>query len=169
MLLAVLLCVLFLGGLFGTTVFAAGAWVYFGSDTYTWDLGERSPIGFYLSSEDGSDLNSVNIRVEYDPEVLRFDSADNTGITVLSEGEFQIRRSEGWGEEFKQILYFTPLVSEMAEIRVTSGFGDTDVRRVSMDGEVTAQIEIPMPEGCELTSLSVDGEPVEDFSPEQQR
>lgn len=168
-LLAVLLCVLFLGGLFGTTVFAAGARVYFGSDTYTWDLGERSPIGFYLSSEDGSDLNSVNIRVEYDPEVLRFDSADNTGITVLSEGEFQIRRSEGWGEEFKQILYFTPLVSEMAEIRVASGFGDTDARRVGMDGEVTAQIEIPMPEGCELTSLSVDGEPVEDFSPEQQR
>lgn len=167
--MTLLLCGLFFGGLFGRTVFAAGAKAYFGSEAYNWKLGERSAMGFYLASEDGKDLNSVNLRVAYDPEVLRFESADDVGITMLSEGEFRIKRSDGWGTEFKQMLYFTPLVSEMTEIRIKSGFGNTDERLISMEGEVIAQIEIPRSKGCELATLLVDGEPLKDFSPEKQR
>ena len=71
-------------------VCAEGATAYFGTeDGYEWNLGEKSPMGFYLECDEGN-LKEVELIITYDPEILEFTSQNEDGVTVLSEGKISL-------------------------------------------------------------------------------
>ena len=60
----------------GSRALADGADMHFGSEGYTWNPGDSSPVGIYVTSTDGRKLTEVDLVVSYDPDVLRFDSGE---------------------------------------------------------------------------------------------
>ena len=178
--------VIFLWGGEIRTVHAEGATAYFGTNEgYTWEVGTRSDIGLYLESTEGKNIDSVYMLVTYDPKALEFNSADDVGVTVLSEGQFVLKREGNWNRVFKQILHFTPLVSTHTTIEITAASGsispvsaasdnvpagengiapnNAPVGEISADVAVRAEVEVPLKPGCRLEGIYIDGEKIEGF------
>ena len=67
--------IVFLGfGNWKEDVYAQGATAYFGTkEGYEWNVGEKSPMGFYLESDEGN-LIEIELIITYDPEILEFQS-----------------------------------------------------------------------------------------------
>ena len=149
-------------------VYAKGATAYFGTEEgYEWKVGEKSPIGFYLKSEEGT-LTEVDMIVTYDPEVLEFKSQGDRDVTVLSDGKIAIKQNEDIGETFKKIVQFFPLVSTETTVEIIQAVGKTEEKEIRSDETVSAKVTIPMEEGCELRSIEIDGEKLEGFDSEKQ-
>ncbi len=153
----------------GSRALADGADMHFGSEGYTWNPGDSSPVGIYVTSTDGRKLTEVDLVVSYDPDVLRFDSGEDEGVTVLSEGKFRISRSGDLGTEFRQLVRFTPLLSEVTAITVENASAAKGAGSMADLGSITAEIVILMRTGCALEELKVDGKTVTGFRPEIQR
>ena len=153
----------------GSRALADGADMHFGSEGYTWNPGDSSPVGIYVTSTDGRKLTEVDLVVSYDPDVLRFDSGEDEGVTVLSEGKFRISRSGDLGTEFRQLVRFTPLLSEVTAVTVENASAAKGAGSMADLGSITAEIVILMRTGCALEELKVDGKTVTGFRPEIQR
>lgn len=145
-------------------VCAEGAKAYFGTEEgYTWEAGRRSDIGLYLESTEGERISEVSLTVTYDPEVLEFNSAEDVGITVLSDGNFLLERTGSWEKTFKQILHFTPLVSTHTVVEISAAGGKTPSGEISAETIVRAEVEIPVRDECRLKSILIDGVQIEGF------
>lgn len=145
-------------------VYAEGAKAYFGTeDGYTWEAGRRSDIGLYLESTEGERISEVSLTVTYDPEVLEFNSAEDVGITVLSDGNFLLERTGSWEKTFKQILHFTPLVSTHTVVEISAAGGYASSGEISAETIVRAEVEIPVKNECRLKSILIDGAQIEGF------
>lgn len=145
-------------------VYAEGAKAYFGTeDGYTWEAGRRSDIGLYLESTEGERISEVSFTVTYDPEVLEFNSAEDVGITVLSDGKFLLERTGSWEKTFKQILHFTPLVSTHTVVEISAAGGYASSGEISAETIARAEVEIPIKDECRLKSILIDGAQIKGF------
>ena len=145
-------------------VYAEGAKAYFGTeDGYTWEAGRRSDIGLYLESTEGERISEVSLTVTYDSEVLEFNSAEDVGVTVLSEGEFLLERTGSWEKTFKQILHFTPLVSTHTVVEISAAGGYASSGEISAETIARAEVEIPVKDECRLKSILIDEAQIEGF------
>ena len=148
--------------------YAKSATAYFGTEEgYKWNVGEKSPMGFYLASDEGN-LTEVELIITYDPEVLEFKSQNENGVTVLSEGKISLKQEGDIGTEYKKILQFVPLVSCETKVEISEARGKVGENDISSDMVVSARVLIPMEEGCELRSIEIDGERLEGFESEIQ-
>ena len=146
------------------TAYAKGARAYFGTEGgYTWKAGTRSDIGLYLESTEGERIGEVSLTVTYDPDVLEFNSAEDVGVTILSDGEFLLERTGSWEKTFKQILHFTPLVSTHTVVEISAAGGKTPSGEISAETIVRAEVEIPVRDECRLKSILIDGAQIEGF------
>lgn len=145
-------------------VCAEGAKAYFGTeDGYTWEAGRRSDIGLYLESTEGERISEVSLTVTYDPEVLEFNSAEDVGITVLSDGKFLLERTGSWEKTFKQILHFTPLVSTHTVVEISAAGGYASSGEISAETIARAEVEIPVKDECRLKNILIDGAQIKGF------
>ncbi len=145
-------------------VYAEGAKAYFGTeDGYTWEAGSRSDIGLYLESTEGERISEVSLTVTYDPEVLEFNSAEDVGITVLSDGKFLLERTGSWEKTFKQILHFTPLVSTHTVVEISAAGGYASSGEISAETIARAEVEIPVKDECRLKNILIDGAQIKGF------
>ena len=148
---------------FKIEAYAADVRAYFGTEEgYVWNLGEKSPIGFYLESEEG-ELTDVEMVVTYDPTVLKLISQGDGDITVLEEGRFSLKQSEDIEKIYKKIVQFVPLVSAETSIEIVEAKGSIADSESTTVEVVSAKVQIPIEEGCELRSIEVDGEKLEGF------
>lgn len=146
------------------TAYAEGARAYFGTEGgYTWKAGTRSDIGLYLESTEGERIGEVSLTVTYDPDILEFNSAEDVGVTILSDGEFLLERTGSWEKTFKQILHFTPLVSTHTVVEISAAGGKTPSGEISAETIVRAEVEIPVRDECRLKSILIDGVQIEGF------
>lgn len=146
-------------------IYAKGALAYFGTEEgYEWKVGKKSPIGFYLVGEEEGDLTEAELVVNYDPDVLEFKSANDAGVTLVSDGKISIKQKGNLGSEFKQIVYFTPLVSTSTTIEITQATGKAEEESISTDTAVSTKVAIPLEEGCELRSIEIDGKKLAGFA-----
>lgn len=146
------------------TAYAEGARAYFGTEGgYTWKAGTRSDIGLYLESTEGERISEVSLTVTYDPDILEFNSAEDVGVTILSDGEFLLERTGSWEKTFKQILHFTPLVSTHTVVEISAAGGKTPSGEISAETIVRAEVEIPVRDECRLKSILIDGVQIEGF------
>ncbi len=145
-------------------VYAEGAKAYFGTEGgYTWEAGRRSDIGLYLESTKGERISEVSLTVTYDPEVLEFNSAEDVGITVLSDGKFLLERTGSWEKTFKQILHFTPLVSTHTVVEISAAAGYASSGEISAETIARAEVEIPVKDECRLKNILIDGAQIKGF------
>ena len=149
--------------------YAQGVTVYFGTEKgYHWNLGEKSPMGFYLESEEG-ELTQIELVVTYDPEVLEFQSQNETGVTVISEGKFSLKQAGEIGKKYKKILKFLPLLSSDTTVEIVEATGKINGQEITIEESVQAAVEIPLQAGCELVSIEIDGKVLQDFTPKKQK
>ncbi len=149
---------------FSMQAFAQGAEIKFGTqEGYTWKNNERSPLGFYLVDEAGESFTDVKLVVSYDPEVLRFEGASDSEVTVISDHEFEISGTGTYSGQFKKILRFTPLLSENTTVTIQSGTAKKGDETISSESPVSTGVTIPLEAKCGLAGLSVAGNPVEGF------
>ena len=151
-----LICCFGIGCLY-TRVSAAGERVYFGSEQYEWNIGQEEPIGVYAGADEG--INRVEMEVQYDPERLEYSS----GGELIQPGIVRISVADTAVQEYQEMLHFTPQVSGNTEITIQhavieNGSGETQITEA-----VKAPVWIPFAAGCELTELSVNGQPVAGF------
>lgn len=150
-------------------VCAEGATAYFGTeDGYEWNLGEKSPMGFYLECDEGS-LKEVELIITYDPEILEFNSQNEDGVTVLSEGKISLKQEAAIGSRYKRLLNFVPLVSANTTVEIVEAGGKTEEGEVSFEQTVVARVTIPLEEGCELDGIEINGESLSGFETGKQR
>lgn len=163
--ISVFICCLLYSGEMGVVRAEGGSSRFGTSEGYTWNVGESSPIGLYFSSTDEQNLTEVELLITYDPGVLSFDSAEAEGVTVLSEGRLVIRRNGNFGNEFQQLVYFTPLVSTQTQIEISSANGSVPTGNISANEASRALVNIPVAPGCELGGIWVNDEQLENFEP----
>lgn len=150
-------------------VCAKGATAYFGTkEGYEWNVGEKSPMGFYLESDEGN-LTEVELIITYDPEILEFQSQKDMVVTLLSDGKISLKKEGKLGTRYKKLLYFTPLVSCDTTVEIVEAKGKTGEQEVSFEETVSTQVTIPLKEGCELESIEIDGESLSEFESEKQK
>lgn len=146
------------------TAYAEGARAYFGTEGgYTWKAGTRSDIGLYLESTEGERISEVSLTVTYDPDVLEFNSAEDVGVTILSDGEFLLERTGSWEKTFKQILHFTPLVSTHTVVEISAAGGYISSGEISAETIARAEVEIPVKDECRLKNILIDGAQIKGF------
>lgn len=147
---------------------AKGATAYFGTkEGYEWNVGEKSPMGFYLESDDEK-LTEVELIITYDPEILEFQSQNDKVVTLLSDGKISVKKKGNLGTKYKKLIYFMPLVSCETTVEIVEAKGKTGEQEVSFEESVATQVVIPLKKGCELESIEIDGESLSDFEAEKQ-
>lgn len=142
---------------FGIRVSAAGEHVYFGSEQYEWNIGQEEPIGIYAGADEG--INRVEMEVQYDPERLDYIS----GGELIQPGIVRISIAETAVQEYQEMLHFTPQVSGNTEITIQHAVIENSSGETQITEAVKAPVWIPFAAGCELTELSVNGQPVDGF------
>ena len=139
---------------------AAGEISRFGSESYEWVQGTESPIGVYVESD--APMYYVDMTLQYDPQMLRY----NSGGELESEGTVRISSGAGNVEQFSLMVYFTPIRSGTTQISITNVTVQYASGETSTATDASAPVSIPLPAGCALSSLSVNGQPVPGFSPD---
>lgn len=148
---------------------AEGAAAYFGTrGSYEWTVGVQYPMGVYLESEKGN-LTQAELIVVYDPEVLEFQDQNEPDVTLLADGKISLKLTGDIGYRYKKMLYFIPRVSTDTMVEVMEATGKTNFGEVSFEETVTAQVILPLIEGCEVESIEVDGVVFSEFEAGKQR
>ena len=150
-------------------VYAQGVTAYFGTkEGYEWNVGEKSPMGFYLESDEGN-LTKVELIITYEPEILEFQSQKDMVVTLLADGKLSVKKEGNLGTKYKKLLYFMPLISCDTTVEIVEAKGMVGEQEVSFEEVVGTQVTIPLKKGCELESIEINGESLSGFEPEQQR
>ena len=139
---------------------AEGETSRFGSESYEWVQGTESPIGVYVESD--QPISYVDMTVQYDPQMLQY----NSGGELESEGTVRISSGAGNREQFSLMVYFTPLRSGTTQISITNVTVQYASGESSTATDASAPISIPLPAGCSLSALTVNGQSVPGFSPD---
>lgn len=148
---------------------AEGAAAYFGTrGSYEWTVGEQYPMGVYLESEKGN-LTQAELIVIYDPEVLEFQDQNEADVTLVQDGKLSLKPTGDIGYRYKKMLYFVPRVSADTTVEVVEATGKTNSGEVSFEETVTAQVILPLIEGCEVESIEIDGVVFSEFEVGKQR
>lgn len=142
------------------TAKASGERVYFGSEAYEWELNMEDPylLGTYASAD--GELESAEFYVIYDPEMLEFSS----GGELTEPGRVLVQASEIEGNEFRRMMNFTPLMGGQTEIRIEESSIDSGDGAVAA-GTASVPVTVPIPAGCALEGITVNGIPLESFEP----
>lgn len=153
-----LLSVLLLGiFLVSTPVDAAGEKIHFGSEEYQWNLNEVSPIGAYAGAEDA--VLSAEMTVLYDTEKLEYVS----GGELVEAGKVKVKKSGTGEEEVMEMLQFLPKTSGTTQVTIQGAVIDTQTGQTTVENPVSVPIKIPVVEGCKLSNILINGQPVEKF------
>jgi len=161
-LLGVLVLLLCMGN-FKMEAHATGARTYFGTEEgYEWNVGEISPMGFYLESEEG-DLTEVTLNIKYDPEVLELKSENNPEITLVEEGSFTINQKGNLGSVYKKIVQFVPLVSDSTIVEIRQASGKIGETNVEAGAAASTKVTVPVEEGCSLKNIEINGTELKGF------
>lgn len=143
--------------LISTPVEAAGERIHFGSEEYQWNLNEVSPIGAYAGAEDA--ILSAEMTVLYDTEKLEYVS----GGELVEAGKVKVKKSGTGEEEVMEMLQFLPKTSGTTQVTIQSAVIDTETGQTTVENPVNAPIKIPVVEGCKLSNILINGQPVEKF------
>lgn len=143
--------------LISTPVEAAGEKIHFGSEEYQWNLNEVSPIGAYAGAEDA--ILSAEMTVLYDTEKLEYVS----GGELVEAGKVKVKKSGTGEEEVMEMLQFLPKTSGTTQVTIQSAVIDTETGQTTVENPVNAPIKIPVVEGCKLSNILINGQPVEKF------
>ena len=143
--------------LISTPVEAAGERIHFGSEEYQWTLNEVSPIGAYAGAEDA--ILSAEMTVLYDTEKLEYVS----GGELVEAGKVKVKKSGTGEEEVMEMLQFLPKTSGTTQVTIQSAVIDTETGQTTVENPVNAPIKIPVVEGCKLSNILINGQPVEKF------
>lgn len=138
-------------------VSAAGEEVSFGSESYTWEVGESNPIGIYITSD--SEIDSYSYVVSYDPEVLEYVQ----GGIVLSDGEVEVEADDVGDTDDVVYFYFIPLTSEATAISVTDISVTDSAGRESIADDVSVNVNGQPESGGLLESISINGVEIPGF------
>jgi len=142
-------------------VLADGETAAFGSETYEWELGTSSPIGVYAKSN--QNLDAVEMSIIYDAEVLEYQS----GGYLAEPGLVKVSASGVNEAEYKEILSFIPRIAGTSTITIEK----LHIR--TMNGEdaeaaaTSAAVSIPIPVGCALEDIQLNGMSIEGFNSTQ--
>lgn len=143
--------------LVSTPVDAAGEKIHFGSEEYQWNLNEVSPIGAYAGAEDT--VLSAEMTVLYDTEKLEYVS----GGALVEAGKVKVKKSGTGEEEVMEMLQFLPKTSGTTYVTIQSAVIDTQTGQTTVENSVSAPIKIPVVEGCKLSNILINGQPIEKF------
>lgn len=143
--------------LVSTPVDAAGEKIHFGSEEYQWNLNEVSPIGAYAGAEDT--VLSAEMTVLYDTEKLEYVS----GGALVEAGKVKVKKSGTGEEEVMEMLQFLPKTSGTTYVTIQSAVIDTQTGQTTVENLVSAPIKIPVVEGCKLSNVLINGQPIEKF------
>lgn len=143
--------------LISTPVEAAGEKIHFGSEEYQWNLNEVSPIGTYAGAEDA--VLSAEMTVLYDTEKLEYVS----GGELIEPGEVKVRKSGTGEQEVMEMLQFLPKTSGTTQVTIQSAVINTETGQATVENPVSAPVRIPVVEGCKLSNILINGQPVEKF------
>lgn len=143
--------------LVSTPVDAAGEKIHFGSEEYQWNLNEVSPIGAYAGAEDA--VLSAEMTVLYDTEKLEYVS----GGELVEAGKVKVKKSGTGEEEVMEMLQFLPKTSGTTQVTIQGAVIDTQTGQTTVENPVSAPIKIPVVEGCKLSNILINGQPVEKF------
>lgn len=143
--------------LVSTPVDAAGEKIHFGSEGYQWNLNEVSPIGAYAGAEDT--VLSAEMTVLYDTEKLEYVS----GGALVEAGKVKVKKSGTGEEEVMEMLQFLPKTSGTTYVTIQSAVIDTQTGQTTVENSVSAPIKIPVVEGCKLSNILINGQPIEKF------
>lgn len=147
-------------GIFGSTnVQAAGEKVYFGSESYEWQLDENMPIGVYASAS--GTLRSAEMIVSYDPEMLEFVE----GGELIEPGKVQVQGTDIGAAEYKRLLYFTPVMAGDTEITIEEAQITSGTRNAEEAHPVSVRVpvSVTIPDSCKLSGIRVNGTPLSGF------
>ncbi|MGL6197847.1 MAG: ATP-binding cassette domain-containing protein [Lachnospiraceae bacterium] len=142
-------------------VLADGETAAFGSESYGWELNTSSLIGVYARSNQS--IDTVRMNVVYDAEMMEYQS----GGELIEPGLVKVSASGVGGTEYKEMLSFIPRIAGVTTITVQ----ELHIR--STDGEeneaeaANAMITIPIPEGCALEGILLNGAGIEGFDSTQ--
>ncbi len=159
---AVLLSVSLMGIFCAEPAWAAGEEVYFGSESYEWDLDTSNLIGTYAAAD--GDLEEVEYTVTYDPVMLDYDGGD--GGDLIEDGTIQVKATDLSEDTYKLLHTFTPLTAGRTMIYIRRATVTEEGEDSVTVEEKSVTIYIPAPEGCHLDGISVDGTNLPDFDPD---
>lgn len=112
--LRLLLMLIFIGSLtLSLKAEAAEGNIEFGSEQYSWRIGDNCPIGVYVNGD--ADITSYEVCLRYDPEKIEYiDGASS------QEGDLLYIRGTGNAVRHRIMLHFRPLQTGRTEIEVIS-------------------------------------------------
>ncbi len=140
---------------------AAEAEMYFGSESYLWDIDTSNQIGIYAEAD--KELEAVEYTIEYDPDMLEYNSDDGE---VIEDGLIHFEATDISEDPYKILLSFTPLVAGHTRIIIR------DAKVIEEGGEPVSLnsqpvlINIPIPTGCHLDGITVNGTELPNFDTE---
>ena len=144
---------------------AAEGNAHFGSESYLWNVDENSPIGVYFKSDTA--IRSYEIHIEYDSTMLEYlDGAEERNENILYV------RGGGTTITYSHMLHFRPLKPGNTSLRVISAsawtIADESGRSTQIEIPVLSEapIEISAPFSTKLSDIRVNGETIENFSPD---
>lgn len=143
--------------LISTPVEAAGEKIHFGSEEYQWNLNEVSPIGAYAGAEDA--VLSAEMTVLYDTEKLEYVS----GGELVEPGKVKVKKNGTGEQEVMEMLQFLPKTSGTTQVTIQSAVINTETGQATVENPVNAPVKIPVVEGCKLSNILINGQPVEKF------
>jgi len=143
--------------LMGGQVLADGETAAFGSDSYKWELGTPSQLGVYARSN--QNIDTVEMNVVYDPDMLEYQS----GGELVKPGLVKVSAAGVGGVQYKEMLSFIPHVAGNAAITIQ----ELHIRATNGEENeaeaISAAVSIPIPEGCALEAIRLNGIDIEGF------
>lgn len=137
---------------------ASGERVNFGSEGYEWELDTTSPIGIYMSSDQL--VTHAEAYVSYDPEMLEYVS----GGEFVQPGTVRLAMGSDALQTESAMLHFVPRVAGNTQISIQNGNIQNNIGENVTLENIVAPISIPIPEGCRLSGIQVDGDEIPDFN-----
>ncbi len=158
---ALILSVGFIGIFCAETAFAAGEEMYFGSESYEWELFTSNPIGIYATAD--NNLESVDYTIVYDSDMMDYDGDEGE---LISRYRIQFESSDLSGNTDKRLLEFTPRVAGETRIYFRNAIiTEEGGEPVSLDDNYVV-VTIPIPSGCHLDEIYLDGTELPGFDTE---
>lgn len=141
---------------------AAEGKVTYGSNSYTWYTNQVAPLGVYIESD--AVIASYEIELSFDTTKLRYID----GATEQVDNKLYIR-SGGEQTRYKHMLHFEVIgegetsVTVVSATATTAATETTLVENVQMVELSVAPIQISAPISNKLSTLSINGQPLEGF------
>jgi len=131
---------------------------FFGTEAYEWEWGISSPIGVYARSKQNIDTFEMN--VVYDADMLEYQS----GGELIEPGLVKVSASGVGLAEYKEMLSFIPRIAGNSAITIQGLHIRTTSGETNEVAATSVIVNVPIPEGCALEDIRLNGESIEGFS-----